>query len=552
MLYAWTSFYGDLPPEGTNLPISVCCYLKAAAYVSEPNSDADDDGIDDYDELFVHGTDPSNSDTDGDGLLDWQEVGLRHVTIDDRRLPIPSLNWSNFETCTNLTRYFNAPPYQDVHDDEDDDGDSEERVVSVDWKLPPGVRIQGVTVSYVTVYLDGTVVFHRAGSDVDDVFRIVPFRHGEGCETEEGALEYYMKTEGDAESNIGPTCIRAGTVQHGDGIYLLFRFDNIWNVRVELPISIGLMVPVDSGDRAYVHLHSQSNDWIRFMVRTGVWGMTGFSGFTGRYCPSLAREERAMEMHWNNGEILYGMYFGYGTNPCNPDTDGDGLLDSEEIKFGCDPRNADTDDDGVSDYDELHANPQTDPTNFDTDGDGMPNGWERRNGLNPNDPSDAAQDAENVWQDDSPLAVTGLLKKLLRFDFDGAVRQSLRNAARDAALAAVRTLLGSVVRTLVFVLCFLVLTLLLRLVTGGIDKVLDLPVLNALNTIGGGALGFAKKQWAICDATLMKELCKIVYITRPTVFDNGDTDPLKENFTGYVDFGLGWGDARQIIFSNPA
>ena len=76
--------------------------------------------------------------------------------------------------------------------------------------------------------------------------------------------------------------------------------------------------------------------------------------------------------------------------------------------------------------------------------------------------------------------------------------------------------------------------------------------LNALNTIGGGALGFAKKQWAICDATLMKELCKIVYITRPTVFDNGDTDPLKENFTGYVDFGLGWGDARQIIFSNPA
>ena len=99
-------------------------------------------------------------------------------------------------------------------------------------------------------------------------------------------------------------------------------------------------------------------------------------------------------------------------------------------------------------------------------------------GETPN--SDAAQDAENVRQDDSPLAVTGLLKKLLRFDFDGAVRQSLRNAARDAALAAVRTLLGSVVRTLVFVLCFLVLTLLLRLVTGGIDKVLDLPVLNAL------------------------------------------------------------------------
>ena len=88
-------------------------------------------------------------------------------------------------------------------------------------------------------------------------------------------------------------------------------------------------------------------------------------------------------------------------------------------------------------------------------------------GETPN--GDAAQDAENVWQDDSPLAVTGL---------------------------------GSGVRTLVFVLCFLVLTLLLRLVTGGIDKVLDLPVLNALNTIGGGALGLiegALLLFLVCD-----------------------------------------------------
>ncbi len=61
-------------------------------------------------------------------------------------------------------------------------------------------------------------------------------------------------------------------------------------------------------------------------------------------------------------------------------------------------------------------------------------------GETPN--GDAAQGGGNVQQDDSPLAVTGLLKKLLRFDLDGAVRQSLRNAAHDAALAAVRTLLG--------------------------------------------------------------------------------------------------------------
>ena len=114
----------------------------------------------------------------------------------------------------------------------------------------------------------------------------------------------------------------------------------------------------------------------------------------------------------------------------------------------------------------------------------------------------ASPEPENADDDASPLAVTGLLKNLLHFDLDGAVRRSLRSAAQEAALTAVRTLLGSVVRTIVFLLCFLVLSLLLRLVTAGIDKVLDLPVLNALNTIGGGALGLiegALLLFLVCD-----------------------------------------------------
>ena len=36
--------------------------------------DSDGDGLSDYDEIFVHGTDPYNPDTDGDGLTDWEEV----------------------------------------------------------------------------------------------------------------------------------------------------------------------------------------------------------------------------------------------------------------------------------------------------------------------------------------------------------------------------------------------------------------------------------------------------------------------------------------------
>ena len=70
--------------------------------------------------------------------------------------------------------------------------------------------------------------------------------------------------------------------------------------------------------------------------------------------------------------------------------------------------------------------------------------------------------------------------------------------------------------------------------------------------VGGGKDGFGAKQWAICDRTLMKELVNIVYITKPMVMNSDLDNPLIDLYTAYVDFGVGWGDSRQIIFSNPA
>ena len=69
--------------------------------------------------------------------------------------------------------------------------------------------------------------------------------------------------------------------------------------------------------------------------------------------------------------------------------------------------------------------------------------------------------------------------------------------------------------------------------------------------VGGGADGFTAKQWAVCDRRLMKELVNIVYNTRPTVMQTQLDNPLKDLYTAYADFGVGWGDARQIIFGDP-
>lgn len=67
----------------------------------------------------------------------------------------------------------------------------------------------------------------------------------------------------------------------------------------------------------------------------------------------------------------------------DPDSDGDGLSDSQENGLGTNPSVADTDGDGLSDGYEIYTS-LTQPTTPDSDGDGIPDGQELTLGLNPN------------------------------------------------------------------------------------------------------------------------------------------------------------------------
>lgn len=72
-----------------------------------------------------------------------------------------------------------------------------------------------------------------------------------------------------------------------------------------------------------------------------------------------------------------------GTDPQNPDTDADGLLDGEEVLIhGTDPRNPDTDGDLLEDGEEVNIY-QTNPRNADSDGDGVRDAVEIDQGTNP-------------------------------------------------------------------------------------------------------------------------------------------------------------------------
>ncbi|MFC2079630.1 hypothetical protein ACFLSZ_06590, partial [Candidatus Bipolaricaulota bacterium] len=84
-------------------------------------------------------------------------------------------------------------------------------------------------------------------------------------------------------------------------------------------------------------------------------------------------------------------------NVCDPDSDGDGLNDGEEIAIGTNPDDCDTDDDGRNDWHEVTGGGPipTDPFDPDTDDDGLLDSAEVF-GSNPTNPVNADTDGDGL------------------------------------------------------------------------------------------------------------------------------------------------------------
>lgn len=109
------------------------------------------------------------------------------------------------------------------------------------------------------------------------------------------------------------------------------------------------------------------------------------------------------------------------------DSDGDGLLDSEEAQIGTDPFNPDTDGDGLSDGEEVR-NYKTDPLNPDTDWDGLKDGAEvltyKTNPMDPDTDKGGVKDGHEVIEDNTdplnPADDLQLFTLNIEFDYDKA------------------------------------------------------------------------------------------------------------------------------------
>jgi uncharacterized repeat protein (TIGR02543 family) len=95
--YVFTTWTGDAANLTNPLAIVMDGNQTVGAVFSQDQRDPDGDGLSNYRELVLHGTDPNDADSDGDGFNDGQEVaeesdpndaGSIPATDENRRIPI--------------------------------------------------------------------------------------------------------------------------------------------------------------------------------------------------------------------------------------------------------------------------------------------------------------------------------------------------------------------------------------------------------------------------------------------------------------------------------
>lgn len=73
--WVFSGWQGDLAGQPATVQVNAANIQATATFIPDP-ADDDGDGLSNFEELTIHGTDPHLADTDGDGLSDGDEVNL--------------------------------------------------------------------------------------------------------------------------------------------------------------------------------------------------------------------------------------------------------------------------------------------------------------------------------------------------------------------------------------------------------------------------------------------------------------------------------------------
>ncbi|WP_297489700.1 calcium-binding protein [Thermococcus sp.] len=368
-------------------------------YGSDPNRpDSDVDHLTDGEEVFKYGTSPVSYDTDGDGFTDYNELTGRYL-VQGVEKGVPSDPTNPDTDGDGLDDYYEArvltylfgnedKPFY-TNPDWDDDGipDGEE-LYRYDGRYPADARVYNAEEWPAPSPLFNTPYYLCfLSSDCD----------GDGLsdreELELGTLVYARDTDGDGlwdgwELKLGSNPFNRDT--DGDG---LRDIEEIMPELVEMELGGGVpsWLPEDLKETKIWDGVSETEmnllEYLEYYTIQARWGRSLFcspdeKSLSVRY--SIPEDVFRGKTFEHDGQVCFILP---ATDPTNPDTDGDGLTDYEELHFDylytsynresnatyllegnpiiLDPTNPDTDGDGILDGSDAV------PAHYDFDGDGL-------------------------------------------------------------------------------------------------------------------------------------------------------------------------------------
>ena len=361
---------------------------------SDQSADSDGDGLNDYDEAFTHGTDPADADTDSDGINDGEEVASgASPTNWNLYVLLPFVE--NFETNTvalgDLANQNNwvvdKPGAAIVQTNVVYEGEQ-----ALELSVPTG---NVATISHILTAPNATNVW------LDQYVR-VPYTTAPEILPDTGSALFLF-----------------------DKLQLLAHDGTQSNGQEWLSFTNQPAVMADEWVRVSVKLDYSQQTWDIYiagkLVAEGLgfasaqsaitqYELSGRVGFSDQITVST-NEPSGLGLDGDNlpddWELVY---FGdldevddgdpdydglvnlqeylAGTDPTNPDSDGDYVYDGDEvITYGTSPVNPDTDGDGMPDYELFYGlDPLVDDASGDLDGDGLTNIEEITLGSYPDDP----------------------------------------------------------------------------------------------------------------------------------------------------------------------